>query len=395
MWLYIQRVCVHENRGVHPCIYKLIYEQPLTIFYLYPSNFNLSNSATNGTCNTVELLSGKAFAVLNYTRMDIDKSHQSDEQILHLQSQAMISEHWDATQNSVIPETYRLSQLQRGYSDGTQQNIKPFILLMNLWQKKNTSGKKAYLCDSYWLVVVSTVKIITWAKRPHLTGWKMFWILHGARWQGQPQAQVAKRVTVPAGMKNHQGFVSPAPHVVRNHHPRKTKMNSEGAVPGSSKGSVPGPCKLMVKERTHWPLKVARTGWHGPLGLHSTGQRAKERRGSLLGPRPWQASGLPDRGGGGEVGWNSGEPWRTGSRWARLHSCGSERVQNSHTAKDTQSITRWKPIQSSISGLSLFWFERIYKAGCRHSTSLWTPPQWTQTSRRQTDSGSFKKKHSL
>lgn len=152
MWLYIQRVCVHENRGVHPCIYKLIYEQPLTIFYLYPSNFNLSNSTTNGTCNTVELLNGKAFAVLNYTRMDIDKSHQSDEQILHLQSQGMISEHWDATQNSVIPETYRLSQLQPEYSDETQQNIKPFIFLMNLWQKKILLEKKSL---PVWLLLVS------------------------------------------------------------------------------------------------------------------------------------------------------------------------------------------------------------------------------------------------
>lgn len=245
MWLYIQRVCVHENRGVHHCIYKLIYEQPLTIFYLYPSNFNLSNSTTKKTCNTVKLLNGKAFAVLNYTRTDIDKSHPSDEQILHLQSQGMISEHRDATQNSVIPETYLLSQLQPEYSDETQQNIKPFIFLMNLWQKKNTSEKKeVYLCDSSWLVVVSTVKIITWAKCPHLTGWRMFWILHGARWQGQPPARVAKWATVPAGMKNHQGFVSPAPH-----HPRKTKMNSEGAAPGSSNGSVPRPCKLMVKKR--------------------------------------------------------------------------------------------------------------------------------------------------
>lgn len=41
----------------------------------------------------------------------------------------------------------------------------------------------------------------------------------------------------------------------------------------------------------HTDLKVASTGWHGPLGLHSTGWRVKERLGSLLGPRPWQATG--------------------------------------------------------------------------------------------------------
>lgn len=52
-----------------------------------------------------------------------------------------------------------------------------------------------------------------------------------------------------ARMKNHQGFMSPAPPLLRNHHPGKTKMNREGAVPGCSKGSVPGPCKLMARER--------------------------------------------------------------------------------------------------------------------------------------------------
>lgn len=158
------------------------------------------------------------------------------------------------------------------------------------------------------------------------------------------------------------------------------------------RGFCPRVLQAHGEGEEHTDLKVASTGWHGPLGLHSTGWRVKERLGSLLGPRPWQASGLPDRGGGGE---HSGEPWRTGSRWARLHSCGSERVQNSHTAKDTQSIPRWKPIQFSVSGPSLFWFERSTKLAVDTAPHCGHHPSEHKLQDVKQILEALKKKHSL
>lgn len=134
--------------------------------------------------------------------------------------------------------------------DGTQRNIKQFTFWMNLWQKKNTSKKEVHVCDSYWLVVASTAKIITQAKHPHLTGWRMFWIPRGAdsrgsrrlRWQRQPPSWAGWRITM--------GFTPPTPHLVRNRHPRKTKINSEGAFPGSSSGVWPREC-WVFQSRVH------------------------------------------------------------------------------------------------------------------------------------------------
>lgn len=39
MWLYNQRVCVHENRGAQHSIYTQIYILPLTILYTYLMQF--------------------------------------------------------------------------------------------------------------------------------------------------------------------------------------------------------------------------------------------------------------------------------------------------------------------------------------------------------------------
>lgn len=158
---------------------------------------------------------------------------------------------------------------------------------------------------------------------------------------------------------------------------QKTKMNSEGAVPGSFNGSVPRPCKLMVKKRNTLFPKVARTGWHSPLGLHSTGWRVKERWGSRLGPRPWQAEAGPQT--GVEVG-----KWAEhivspegqvlgGPVFTHVALKGfPELTRLLKTHKRSHAESRFSPLflDRHFPGL-----KRIYKAGCRHSTRLRTPPQ--------------------
>ena len=101
---------------------------------------------------------------------------------------------------------------------------------------------------------------------------------------------------VPARMKNHQGFVSPAPRLLRNHHPRKTKMNREGAVPGCSKDSVPGPCKLMAKERNTLTSQSAQNRLARP-------------------PRPPQQAGGSRRDGAPSWAQDHGKPAAPGLGW--------------------------------------------------------------------------------
>lgn len=182
---------------------------------------------------------------------------------------------------------------------------------------------------------------------------------------------MAKRATVPAGMKNHQGLVSPAPHGVRNHHPRKTRMNSEGTVPGSSEGSVPGSCKLMAKERntltSKWPAQA------GTAPSASTAQAGGSRRDAV--PFWAQDHGKP-------AGFRTRvevENTAVSPEGQVLGGPDFTRVAlkgfRTHTLRKTRKVSHAESRFSPVSGPSLFWFERIYKAGCRHSTTLWTPPQ--------------------